>query len=129
MNKMEVNYRSTRSDAAPIPASQAILKGLADDGGLFVPDQLPVLDKSLGQLAEMDYQDVAYEVMKLLLTDFSEEELRTCIRIIWNVEFSTCNANALLWLAWYARHLRDWYAVPRDEHRILLMRLQKHHEI
>lgn len=89
MNKMEVNYRSTRSDAAPIPASQAILKGLADDGGLFVPDQLPVLDKSLGQLAEMDYQDVAYEVMKLLLTDFSEEELRTCIRNAYDDKFDT----------------------------------------
>ena len=42
---MEVIYRSTRSNGAPVTASQAILKGLSDDGGLFVPDHIPTLDK------------------------------------------------------------------------------------
>ena len=44
---MEVIYRSTRSNSEPVTASQAILKGLSDDGGLFVPDHIPALDKSL----------------------------------------------------------------------------------
>ena len=48
---MEVIYRSTRSNGAPVTASQAILKGLSDDGGLFVPDHIPALDKSLSELA------------------------------------------------------------------------------
>lgn len=48
---MEVIYRSTRSNGAPVTASQAILKGLSDDGGLFVPDHIPTLDKSLKELA------------------------------------------------------------------------------
>ena len=61
---MEVIYRSTRSNGAPVTASQAILKGLSDDGGLFVPDHIPTLDKSLKELAGMTYQQVAYEVMK-----------------------------------------------------------------
>ena len=73
---MEVIYRSTRSNSEPVTASQAILKGLSDDGGLFVPDHIPALDKSLSELAGMSYQQVAYEVMKLFLTDFTEEELK-----------------------------------------------------
>ena len=60
-------------------ASEAILKGLAPDGGLFVPEKLPVLGKSMEELKDLNYQDTAYEVMKCFLTDFTEEELRNCI--------------------------------------------------
>ncbi|MBR6626985.1 MAG: threonine synthase [Lachnospiraceae bacterium] len=86
---MEVLYKSTRSDSAPVTASQAILKGLSDDGGLFVPQQIPALDKSPEELAEMSYQEVAYEVMKLLLTDFTEEELKNCINNAYDAKFDT----------------------------------------
>ena len=82
---MEVIYRSTRSNGAPVTASQAILKGLSDDGGLFVPDHIPTLDKSLKELAGMTYQQVAYEVMKLFLTDFTEEELKNCLDLAYYV--------------------------------------------
>ena len=49
---MNVTYQSTRSAATKVTASQAILKGLADDGGLFVPDQIPQLDVSLDQILQ-----------------------------------------------------------------------------
>lgn len=86
---MEVLYNSTRSKSASVKASEAILKGLSDDGGLFVPDHIPALDKSLKELAEMTYQQVAYEVMKLYLTDFTEEELKTCIERAYDSKFDT----------------------------------------
>lgn len=86
---MDVLYNSTRSKGNPVKASQAILKGLSDDGGLFVPDHIPALDKSLKELAEMDYKQVAYEVMKLYLTDFTEEELKTCIERAYDEKFDT----------------------------------------
>ena len=86
---MEVLYYSTRSEAKPIKASEAILKGLSDDGGLFVPDHVPALDKSLKELAGMTYQEVAYEVMKLFLTDFTEEELKNCIAKAYDSKFDT----------------------------------------
>ena len=73
---MGVMYSSTRNASEKISASQAILKGLAEDGGLFVPDQIPSLDVSMDQLANMTYQETAYEVMKLFLSDFTEEEER-----------------------------------------------------
>lgn len=42
---MKVLYKSTRSRQEPVTASMAILKGLTDDGGLFVPDHIPALDQ------------------------------------------------------------------------------------
>lgn len=86
---MEVLYNSTRSKGNPVKASTAILKGLSDDGGLFVPDHIPALDKSLAELSKMTYQEVAYEVMKLFLTDFTEEELKACINKAYDEKFDT----------------------------------------
>lgn len=86
---MEVLYKSTRGKGGTVRASQAILKGLSEDGGLFVPDHVPALDKSLRELSEMDYKDVAYEVMKLFLTDYTEEELRGCIERAYDAKFDT----------------------------------------
>ena len=48
--KMELMYTSTRNANEKVTASQAILKGLAEDGGLFVPEQLPTLDKTVDEL-------------------------------------------------------------------------------
>lgn len=82
-------YVSTRDGEEQVTASQAILKGLAKDGGLFVPVSVPKLDKSLAELSRMNYQQVAYEVMKLYLTDFTEEELKSCIAKAYDSKFDT----------------------------------------
>lgn len=84
---MDLIYRSTRDREETATASKAILKGLAADGGLFVPDEIPHLDVSLDDLAKMDYKEVAYEVMKLMLTDFTEEELKKCINGAYDSKF------------------------------------------
>lgn len=86
---MSLFYRSTRDDNVKVTASQAILKGLAADGGLFVPESIPILDKSFEELSKMSYADVAYEVMKLMLDDFTEEELRDCINKAYDSKFDT----------------------------------------
>ena len=86
---MALSYESTRGGQKGVTASQAILKGLAEDGGLFMPTELPKLDKTLEQLAGMTYQETAYEVMKLFLTDYTEEELKTCIANAYDSKFDT----------------------------------------
>lgn len=86
---MDLTYTSTRGHGEKVTASQAILKGLADDGGLFVPTFLPKLDVPMEKLAQMSYQEVAYEVMKLFLTDFTEEELKHCIASAYDSKFDT----------------------------------------
>ena len=86
---MSIMYKSTRSNSDKVTASQAILKGLADDGGLFVPDSIPALEVPLEKLADMTYQETAYEVMKLFLSDFTEEELKHCINGAYDDKFDT----------------------------------------
>ncbi len=86
---MSLFYRSTRDDSVKVTASQAILKGLAPDGGLFVPEKIPALDRSLEELSAMSYREVAYEVMKLMLDDFTEEELKACIDKAYDEKFDT----------------------------------------
>lgn len=86
---MQILYRSTRGGEEGIPASRAILKGLAEDGGLYVPEQLPKLEASLEELAGMSYQELAYQVMKCFLTDYSEEELRHCVNSAYDAKFDT----------------------------------------
>lgn len=85
---MGLLYKSTRSSRTAT-ASEAILKGLSEDGGLFVPERIPALDKTPRELGQMSYGEVAYEVMKLFLTDFTEEELKSCIEGAYDEKFDT----------------------------------------
>ena len=86
---MNILYRSTRDNSKSFTASEAIVKGIADDGGLFMPDNFPSLDLSLEELSKLDYKGVAYEVMKLFFTDFNEEELKYCIENAYDSKFDT----------------------------------------
>ena len=86
---MAVTYKSTRNSNETATASEAILKGLAENGGLFVPDSIPALDVDLNDLAKMSYQEVAYEVMSRMLTDFTEDELKHCINSAYDKKFDT----------------------------------------
>lgn len=83
---MSLIYHSTRDTSLTATASAAILKGLAPDGGLYVPSSIPKLKKTFKQLSEMDYKQVAYEVMRLFLDDYTEEELKYCINNAYTTE-------------------------------------------
>lgn len=100
---MNLLYKSTRNNQEKATASQAILKGLAADGGLFVPEFVPKLTVSLEELMGLSYQDTAYEVMKLFFTDFTEEELQHCIRSAYDGKFDTAEIAPLVKArdAWY----------------------------
>ena len=85
----QILYSSTRGKQKGLTASQAILKGLAEDGGLFMPDHIPAFDFDLETLVGADYRETAYQVIKLFLTDFTEEELRHCINSAYDSKFDT----------------------------------------
>jgi threonine synthase len=86
---MQVLYKSTRGKEETVTASEAILKGLSEDGGLYVPTVIPTLDLPLSALAGMTYQEIAYEIMSRFLTDFTEEELKNCIANAYDSKFDT----------------------------------------
>ena len=82
-------YMGTRNKEYKAKASEAILRGICPDGGLYVPQEIPALKKSLADLKDLSYQDLAYEILKLYLTDFTEEELRYCINSAYDEKFDT----------------------------------------
>lgn len=86
---MSVFYKSTRDTSLKYTASQAILQGLSKDGGLFVPSEIPKLNSRLSDYAKMDYRELAYDVMKDFLSDFTEEELKNCINNAYDEKFDT----------------------------------------
>jgi len=86
---MEIRYKSTRGSGGTVTASQAVLQGLAEDGGLFVPTEIPKLGMPLEEMAGMGYREIAYQVMKQFLSDFTEEELKTCISRAYDDKFDT----------------------------------------
>ncbi len=75
-----MQYQSTRNKALSVSSAEAIKKGLSEEGGLFVPETLPsVTIDEIGALADLNYRERAYRVLKKFLCDFTDEELNYCI--------------------------------------------------
>ncbi len=71
-----MNYISTRDKSEKCSGAEAIVRGLAPDGGLYVPESLPRLtEKDFEDLAKEDYPARAARVLSLLLSDYTYEEL------------------------------------------------------
>lgn len=84
----EILYESTRGGEQNITASQAILTGLAKDGGLYVPMTMPSLpDGFFEEMKNRPYQDIAYEILRLFLSDYTDEELRECVDLAYDKKF------------------------------------------
>ncbi|MDR1800468.1 MAG: threonine synthase [Lachnospiraceae bacterium] len=82
---MDLHYKSTRNAAEKVCASAAILNGLASEGGLYVPEYIPVFEKPLELMKSFSYQETAFEVLRLFLTDYSDDELKSCIESAYKV--------------------------------------------
>ena len=86
---LNIKYMSTRGKDTELTASQAILKGIANDGGLYVPTSIPKIDFDLEQMSEMTYPELAYEILKLYLDDFTEQEIKNCVQQAYDSKFDT----------------------------------------
>ncbi|MFR0589469.1 threonine synthase [Bifidobacterium apri] len=75
-----ITFHSTRSTTDSLTSKQAIRKGIADDGGLFVTDALGDTQIDVASLAGKSYQQIAQEVLGALLPDFTDDELAQCVR-------------------------------------------------
>lgn len=73
-------YKSTRDKTKKVTSAQAITKGLSDEGGLFVPESLPLIsNERLLSLKDLSYQERAINILSDFLTDFSKEQLEHCV--------------------------------------------------
>ncbi len=82
-------YQSTRGDKKRVLSAEAIIKGIADDGGLFVPDVIPRINKDLYKIKSIDYKELAFLIMKEFLNDYRQDELKDCINRAYDNKFDT----------------------------------------
>ncbi len=73
-------YTSTRDKSVKVTSAVAITQGISVEGGLFVPEEIPQIDKGfIDSLTGLDYISRAKKVLSLYLTDFTEEEIDYCV--------------------------------------------------
>ncbi|MEA3454860.1 MAG: threonine synthase [Candidatus Caldatribacteriota bacterium] len=89
MEENNLYYQSTRGDKKRALSTEAIIKGIADDGGLFVPETIPQINKDLYKLKSTDYKELAFLIMKEFLTDYRQDELKDCINKAYDNKFDT----------------------------------------
>ena len=81
-----MRYHSTRGQVDPIEFQQAVLMGLADDGGLLIPEAIPDVSDRLEAWRGLRYADLAFEVLRLFATDVPEADLRGLIDRAYSAE-------------------------------------------
>ena len=107
-------YTNTRSDSAGVTASQAIIAGLADDGGLYVLPCLPLLDAKKTCL--LDAQGISLEVLLALLPDYTREAMRGIVTRAYTGRFETQDLTPLVRVgdAWVLELFRGPTAAFKD---------------
>lgn len=82
-----MKFRSTRGAEQGINSSEAIIKGIASDGGLFVPESFPKIYENLIKNKDCTYEELAFEVIKNFFTDVDEYKLKGAINRAYNKRF------------------------------------------
>ena len=84
-----MKYKSTRGDREDILSAAAIIRGLAPDRGLYVPERIPSLPCRITDLTGLPYKTLAGKILGAFLTDFTEEELLFCATNAYDSKFDT----------------------------------------
>lgn len=78
--EVKMQYVSTRNNSIKVSSAYAIARGISADGGLYMPETIPVLTaEDFNQMLKCDYKSRAEYILKKYLTDFSEEEISACV--------------------------------------------------
>ena len=106
-----MNYNSTRDSGCIVTAAQAIAQGISQEGGLFVPETLPVLSREdLEKMVGMSYNEKAKMVLSRFLTDFTSEELDYCVDNAYNDrKFDSANISEISRVGESAYLLELWH--------------------
>ena len=105
-----MNYRSTRNNAVSVQSAKAIAQGLSSEGGLFVPESIPKLSKEdVLALCDKSYPERAFEIFKLFLTDFTDDEIRHCVNGAYLKNFDSENVSEISHLLTGTYILELWH--------------------
>jgi threonine synthase len=89
-------YKSTRGKDDFVTASQAIIKGIAENGGLYVPKEIPKLECNLKDLLSMNFRELAYFIVHKFFPDFKESDLKNFINKAYDNKFDNDNITPLV---------------------------------
>lgn len=92
-----MNYISTRNNCEPVSAAAAIARGMVPAGGLFVPQEIPVLSaEEIAAMAGKSYQELAKWILGKYLTDYTAEDIADCVQGAYNTNFDTTDIAPLV---------------------------------
>lgn len=74
-----MRYISTRGGTPAVPFQEAVLTGLADDGGLIIPERIPDARDRMGAWSDLSYRDLACEILRLYVDDIPEADLKRLV--------------------------------------------------
>ena len=87
-----MNYVSTRNNNIKVTSAQAIARGISEEGGLFLPSTIPALSgDDFNNISKLDYKGRAAYILKLFLTDFTDEEIEYCVNGAYTGSFDNEN--------------------------------------
>lgn len=105
-----MNYVSTRDNSKKVTSAFAIAHGISQEGGLFVPETIPSLNKDdFNAISELDYKGRAKYILEKYLTDFSEEEIEFCVNGAYTGSFDDEKPAALAQLGENINILELWH--------------------
>ena len=73
-----IMYKSTRGSENYKSASQAVIQGIAEDKGLYVPEQIPQLPVPVSELRGKSYKEIAFTIIRTFFDDYTDEEMKYC---------------------------------------------------
>ena len=84
-----MKYVSTRGSEIKKTSPEAIIQGLAEDRGLYVPEEFPVLPEKIEDLVGKSYQEIAFKIISSFFTEFTEDEMNNCISGAYDEKFES----------------------------------------
>ena len=120
-----MKFRSTRGDSEELRSAQAIIRGIAPDRGLYVPEEIPEMPFDLSDMADASYQELAKKVIGAFFTDYTEEELSACVEGAYDEKFDTAEIAPLVKAgnAWFLELYHGKTAAFKDMALSILPRL------
>lgn len=82
-------YQSTRNNSVKIAPSEAVIKGIADDGGLYMFSSVETLRVNIEDIIKMNYFDMAETILEKLLPDYTSEEMKEMVHLAYTDKFET----------------------------------------
>ena len=82
-----MKYQSTRGSKIFKTAPEAIIQGLAEDKGLYVPEEIPALPFTVEEMIGKSYQEVAFKILKAFFPEYTDEEMKHCVEGAYDSKF------------------------------------------